>query len=211
MHKPESSGRLLKWTVELSQFDIEFKPCGPIKGQALADFILEFPPQSEGNDWAIIGAPEATVSEAKKENSASWWELYVDGASNKEGVGAGIELVTPEGRKIQSAVHFAFEATNNAAEYEALIIGLKLALEMKVENLTAYSDSMLVTYQLWSGWQARGEQIELYLRCAQRLIKKFNNVKVVHIRREKNQGADVLAKLGSRREATLLGIIPLEI
>lgn len=54
MHKPEASGRLLKWTIELSQFDIEYKPRGAIKGQALADFILEFPFQSE-YEALIIG------------------------------------------------------------------------------------------------------------------------------------------------------------
>ena len=211
MHKPETSGRLLKWTIELSQFDVDYKPRGALKGQALADFILEFPPQSEEDSRALIVIPEMVEPLEDRQNCASWWTLYVDGAVNNEGAGAGIELITPEGHKLSSAIHFTFKTTNNEAEYEALIIGLKLALEMKVENLNVYSDSMLVTGHLRCGWQARGPQTELYLKCAQRLIKLFNEVRIEHIRRNQNQGADALAKLGSQREATLLGAIPLEI
>ncbi|XP_074377376.1 uncharacterized protein LOC141718902 [Apium graveolens] len=97
----------------------------------------------------------------------------MDEASNGDGAGAGIELISPEAHKIRRVTHLAFHATNNDAEYEALINGLKLALEMKVENLNVFSDYMIVVYQ--------------------------------------NEGADELAKLGSRREATLLGVVALDI
>ncbi|XP_074362787.1 uncharacterized protein LOC141703077 [Apium graveolens] len=80
-----------------------------------------------------------------------------------------------------------------------------------VENLNVYSDSMLVTHLIGCGWQARGPRTELYLECTQRIIKLFNEVRVEHISRDENTGADALAKLGSQREATLLGVIPLEI
>ena len=54
MHKLETSGSMLKWAMELSQFNIEYKPRSAIKRQALVDFILESPPEIEGNDMAII-------------------------------------------------------------------------------------------------------------------------------------------------------------
>lgn len=131
-------------------------------------------------------------------NCAPWWALYVDGAVNNEGAGEGIQLVTPEGYKLRSAVHFKFRATKHETKYEALIIGLKRTLEMKVKNLNFYSDSVLVTHHIAWGWQARGLQTELYLKCAQRLIKLFNEFHIEHIKMDKNQEADALAKLGSQ-------------
>ncbi|XP_074356004.1 uncharacterized protein LOC141695674 [Apium graveolens] len=135
----------------------------------------------------------------------------MDVACNGDGAGAGIELISPEADKIRRATHLAFHATNNDAEYEALINGLKLALEMKAENLNVFSDSMIVVYQINGGYQAKGPRTELYLKCAQRIIMRFNEVRLELIPRMQNEGVDELAKLGSRREATLLGVVPLDI
>ncbi|XP_074351888.1 uncharacterized protein LOC141691041 [Apium graveolens] len=211
MHRPESSGRMLKWTVELGQFEVDYKPRTAIKGQALADFVLEFPPHQEVEPGALVVIPSTEEVGLERQNSAPWWSLFVDGASNGDGAGAGIELISPEAHKIRRATHLAFHATNNDAEYEALINGLKLALEMKVENLSVFSDSMIVVYQINGGYQAKGPRTELYLKCAQRIIARFNEVRLELIPRGQNEGADELAKLGSRRESTLLGTVPLDI
>ena len=113
LQKPEASGRLLKWSVELSQFDVSFHPRTAIKGQALTDFITEC----------------AGHTEDVKEDShpIPKWELYVDGASNECGAGDGIILISPEGHRIHSALRFKFNASNNEAEYEALFAGLRIA------------------------------------------------------------------------------------
>ncbi|XP_063948146.1 uncharacterized protein LOC135152232 [Daucus carota subsp. sativus] len=140
-HKPEASGRIMKWAVELGQFDIEYKPRTAMNGQVLVDFILEFSPTFEVEGMECVPEPQSPI--AIPENCSSWWNLYVDGAINENGAGAGIVLVSSEGHKLQSSIHFDFKATNNDAEYEALISGLKLALEMRVENMNVYSDSML--------------------------------------------------------------------
>ncbi|XP_074377452.1 uncharacterized protein LOC141718972 [Apium graveolens] len=134
----------------------------------------------------------------ESQNSTPSWSLFLDGASNGDGVGAGIELISPEAHKIRCAIHLAFYATNNDAEYEALINGLNLALEMKVENLNEFSDSMIVVYQINGGYQAKGPRTELHLKCAQRIIARFNEVRLKLIPRGQNEGADELAKLGSR-------------
>lgn len=76
----------------------------------------------------------------------------MDGAANGEGAGAGMELISPEGHKLQNATHLAFHATNNDAKFEALINGLKLALEIKVENHNVFRDSMIVVYQINGGY-----------------------------------------------------------
>ncbi|XP_074336646.1 uncharacterized protein LOC141673810 [Apium graveolens] len=110
-----------------------------------------------------------------------------------------------------SAIHFKFYATNNDAEYEALINGLKIALEMGVRNLITRSDSELVVNQVNGGFQARGPRTELYLRCTKRLIGMFKEVRLECVPREKNSNADALAKMGSQKKAMLLRSIPLEI
>ena len=75
----------------------------------------------------------------------------VDGSVNQDGAGAGIVLTSPEGRKLKSAIHLAFPATNNNAEYEALIAGLILAKELGMLKMTVHSDLMLVVYQVNEG------------------------------------------------------------
>ncbi|XP_074364540.1 uncharacterized protein LOC141705524 [Apium graveolens] len=164
MHKPEYSGQMLKWTFELGQFEVDYKPRTAIKGQALADFVLEFPPHQEVEQGALVVMPSAEEVGLESQNSALWWSLFMDGASNGDGAGAGIELISPEAHKIRCATHLAFHATNNDAEYEALINGLKLALELKVENLNVFNDSMIVVYQINGGYQAKGPRTELYLK-----------------------------------------------
>ncbi|XP_074327188.1 uncharacterized protein LOC141665105 [Apium graveolens] len=80
-----------------------------------------------------------------------------------------------------------------------------------VENLNVFSDSMIVVYQINGGYQAKGPRTKLYLKYAQRIIARFNEVRLELIPHGKNEGADELAKLGSYREATLLGVMPLDI
>ncbi|XP_063942182.1 uncharacterized protein LOC135149932 [Daucus carota subsp. sativus] len=96
LHKPEASGRIMKWAVELGQFDIEYKPRTAIKGQALADFILEFPPTFEVEGMECIPKPQSPI--ATPENCSPWWNLYVDGAVNGNGAGADLIGELPKGK-----------------------------------------------------------------------------------------------------------------
>ncbi|XP_074352704.1 uncharacterized protein LOC141691851 [Apium graveolens] len=180
LHKSKSSGRMLKWAVELGQFVLEYCPRTAIKGQALADFILEF--ESEVDDKAIVLAEPSSQGNShdgkREELPHPWWILHIDGVVNNSGSGAGIVLVTPEGHRLMSAIHFKFYVTNNDAEYEALINGLKLALKVGAMNLIVRSDSELVVNQVNGGFQAWGPHTELYMRCAQRLLEKFENARL---------------------------------
>ncbi|XP_074341770.1 uncharacterized protein LOC141679160 [Apium graveolens] len=213
LHKPESSWRMLKWAVDPGQFDLEYCPRTTIKGQALADFILEF--DAEVDDKAIVLAKPTSQGshwdEKRQELPHPWWILHVEGAVNNNGSGVGIVLITPEGHRLMSAIHFKLYATNNDAEYEALINGLKLALEVGAVNLIVLSDSELVVNQVNGGFQARGPRTELYMRCAQRLLKKISNARLESVPREENSNADALAKMGSQMDSIQLGQIPLGI
>ncbi|XP_074374514.1 uncharacterized protein LOC141714917 [Apium graveolens] len=177
----------------------------------LADAETRISSTSRSGTGALVVITSSEEVGLEGQNSAPWWSLFVDGASNGDGAGAGIELISPKAHKIRRATHLAFHATNNDAEYEALINGLKLALEMKVENLNVFGDSIIVVYQINGGYQAKGPRTEPYLKCAQRIIARFNEVRLELIPRGQNEGADELEKLGSRREATVLGVVPLDI
>ena len=76
------------------------------------------------------------------------WFLYVDGSSNNQGSGAGIIVTTPKGIQLEYALRFSFKASNNEAEYEALLVGLQLATTMGVEQIRVYSDFQLVVNQV---------------------------------------------------------------
>ena len=115
----------------MSQFNINFRSRTAIKGQALVDFIVEFT-YNVNLSTEVIGKPALDLSRL--------WKLYVDGSSNENGAGAGLMLISLEGHNIHYAVRFRFPASNNEAEYEALIAGLKLAQDMKVV-IEVYSDS----------------------------------------------------------------------
>jgi len=84
---------------------------------------------------------------AHQEEANFWWVLSVDGSSNQQGSGAGVILEGPNRLLIEQALRFAFKASNNQAEYEALITGMLLAKEMGAQSLLAKCDSLLVTLE----------------------------------------------------------------
>ena len=120
LHKPETLGRLMKWAIELSEFDVRYKPKTAIKGQVLADFVMEF---------TLIEPTE----NAQTPTDLPIWRLSVDGATNAQRSGAGLILTSPKGIDIEYALRFGFCTSNNEAEYEAVIVGLNLAHSMEVD------------------------------------------------------------------------------
>ena len=151
LHKPEVSGRLMKWAIEPSEFDIRYKPKPTIKGQVLANFFME-----------LTSAEPAQNAQAM--NDLPIWKLSVDGASNAQGSGAGLILTSLEGIDIEYALRFRFQASNNEAEYEAVIAGLNLAHSLEVNQLEVCSDSQLVVRQIEDTYEAKSGRMILYLR-----------------------------------------------
>ncbi|XP_016206084.1 uncharacterized protein LOC107646414 [Arachis ipaensis] len=176
----ELAGCLTKWFIKLSEFDIQFQPRPALKAQILADFISELTPDEHNK----------------------LWELHVDGASSRGGSRAGIIL--KEGDKVvaEQSLQFHFPASNNQAEYEALIAGLKLALNLQVQILTAHCDSLLVVQQTRGKFQVKDPLLERYWLIAKDLISKFSSFIILHVHREKNVRADILSKLAATRVDT---------
>jgi dsDNA-binding SOS-regulon protein len=120
MNKPDAAGRLIQWSIELSEFDIDYRPRAAIKAQALADFIAEF----------TLKDDEPT-EEAKP---TSKWTVSIDGSSTRDSGGVGVVLKSPEGDTIKQAVRLQYPTTNNEAEYEALLARLKMAKTLGQQN-----------------------------------------------------------------------------
>ena len=131
LHKPETSGRLMKWAIELSEFNIKYKPKTVIKGQILADFVMEF--TSTELTEATELAPDLPI-----------WKFSVDGEANAQGSDAGLILTFPDGIDTEFALRFSFRASNNEAEYEAVLTRLNLVHFMEADQLEVSSDSQLV-------------------------------------------------------------------
>ena len=106
------------------------------------------------------------------EGDAEQLTLYVDDASNT-GFRAGMMLISPEGYKIHCAIGFGFKASNNEVEYEALIVGLRLALELQVCNVKIFSDSQLVVNQVNNIYLVREEKMAAYLDKTKEKLSLF--------------------------------------
>ncbi|XP_061372482.1 uncharacterized protein LOC133314946 [Gastrolobium bilobum] len=187
LHKPNLAGRMMSWAIELSEYQIVYEPRTAIKAQALADFIAE-----------MTQSP-STENQSAETPSSGIWKLYVDGSSNAKGSGAGMIVENPEGVAVEHSLSFEFNATNNQAEYDAMIAGLLKAKEMGARRLKVFSDSQLATFQISGEYQTKGPLMCTYLEKVKELIGSFEDVKVEHIRRAENTRADILAKLASTK------------
>ncbi|XP_072056355.1 uncharacterized protein [Arachis hypogaea] len=180
LQKPDLAGRMMTWSIELSQYDIRYEPRQAIKAQAMADFLVE-----------VAGDPG--------EDIGTRWKLHVDGASNQTYGGAGIILESPNGVVYEQSVRFEFPISNNQAEYEALIGGLTLATEVGAKRLEVCSDSQVITSQVNGSYQAKDPLLQKYLEKVKSLSQKFDEVTIQHVPRERNTRADLLSKLASTK------------
>lgn len=203
LQKSDALGRMLKWSVELSQFDITYTPRTSIKGQGLADFVAEFTSNPEKDD-----APEEAAARYMDNVGR---KLFTDDSSNENGSGAGLILVSPENHKITSAIRFIFKASNNKVKYEALLAGLKLALHLKVKVISIFCDSQFVVNQVKGEYVARSERITSYPDKVKDELNKFKSYDINQIPRAENNNADALAKLATSKDSALLRIISVKV
>ncbi|GJT37268.1 reverse transcriptase domain-containing protein [Tanacetum coccineum] len=157
-----------------------------VKGQILADFIVERPEED---------SPD-TLMEMEEELPEPWI-LFTDGASCTDGSGAGLVLTNPEGMEFTYALRFRFDATNNEAEYEALITGLRIAEQMGVKNLQENVKTLTSSFKAFSIRQApRSENIKAYAlsKIASTSFAHLSNQVLVEELKEKSiSGAEILA------------------
>ncbi|XP_073130891.1 uncharacterized protein [Henckelia pumila] len=170
---PNVSGWLVKWVTELGEYDIQYETRTVIKEQALADFLTK------------------TVHLENEDP----WKVYVDGSSSIEGSGVGVVLISPMGEEMKLAVKLDFKASNNEAEYEAVLAGLWAARSVGVVRIHFFSDSQLVAQQMKGAYDVKNEKLIEYAREMDRAKEQFAEVVFEHIPRRENKKADALAKM----------------
>ncbi|KAG9442391.1 hypothetical protein H6P81_018245 [Aristolochia fimbriata] len=150
MSRPILSGRLAKWALLLSEFEINFVPQRAIKSQALANFLADHPVLAE---WEL--SKEFPDEEIFLVEVLPPWEMYFDGAARRSGAGAGVLFVSPKKDLLPYSFVLTQACSNNEAEYQAILLGLGIAVEMQLPQLNIYGDSALVIKQL-TGWRTSG-------------------------------------------------------
>ncbi|XP_075660080.1 uncharacterized protein LOC142629911 [Castanea sativa] len=191
MRKSDYTGRVAKWGTKLGAYDIKYMPRTAIKGQVLADFVAEFTEGQVNHEGTMM-----TVMSVRLENVTPW-EVYTDGVSNRKGAGVGVVLISPEKLVIEKSLRLGFPATNNEAEYEALLVGAQMVKHLGGKVVRLYCDSRLVAGQVNGEFEAKDEQMKSYLKQVQGVLVLFESFKVQQVPRGHNSHADSLAMLAT--------------
>ena len=131
-------GKTAKWVLLLSEFDIKYVTQKSVKGRVIVNHLTHCSPeqvekiQGDFLDEDIMGIEVES------------WKMYFDGATNQNGSGIGVLLISPKGAHIPFSGRLNFPTTSNATEYEACIMGLQAALGLGVKELEVYGDSALI-------------------------------------------------------------------
>ena len=121
---------MVRWSIELSEFSIQYKPCLALKGQIFVDFLAKVPQQD--------------VDPGK----ADWWILNVDDTSQKTGAGVSLQLKAPTGERIKHSIQLNFPSSNNETEYEVILSEIDLATSVSSEKSSYEVTSQLVVGQV---------------------------------------------------------------
>nr|AAX94884.1 retrotransposon protein, putative, unclassified [Oryza sativa Japonica Group]AAX94911.1 retrotransposon protein, putative, unclassified [Oryza sativa Japonica Group]ABA92939.1 retrotransposon protein, putative, unclassified [Oryza sativa Japonica Group] len=173
---PILKGRVGKWIFSLTEFDLRYESPKVIKGQAIADFIVEHRDDS-------IGSVEMVP-----------WTLFFDGSVCTHGCGIGLVIISPRGACFEFAYTIKPYATNNQAEYEAVLKGLQLLKEVEADAIEIMGDSLLVISQLAGEYECKNDTLMVYNEKCQELMKEFQLVTLKHVSREQNIKANDLAQ-----------------
>jgi ribonuclease HI len=179
MRNKEATRKIGKWAVELNEFTIDYVHRSSIQSQALADFIVDWTPGAQGE-------------EATKDAEA--WTMFCDGSWGTFGAGAAAVLVAPSKVKTCYAIKLDFNCTNNIAEYEALLLGLRKLKAMGIRRAILKTDSQVISGHVDKSSKTRDPKLEKYLDAVRRLEASFEGFFVKNILRGENEHADLLAK-----------------
>ncbi|HEX6769665.1 MAG TPA: ribonuclease HI family protein, partial [Candidatus Binatia bacterium] len=126
------------------------------------------------------------------------WLVMVDGAArgNPGPAGCGAVICDDKGAVVRELSRYLGHATNNVAEYEALVMGLEALIELKRNRIVVQSDSQLLVRQLNGEYRVKDEKLKVLYQRATRLLRQFGSYRIVHVRRELNRAADRLANRG---------------
>nr|GEV36573.1 reverse transcriptase domain-containing protein [Tanacetum cinerariifolium] len=168
MSRPDVAERLKKWSIMLGEHNITYRTRTSVKGQILADFLIE-----------MSGDVSQAVPTAVTEKEP--WTLFTDGSACVDGSGAWLILTNLEGVEFTYALRFQFTASNNEAEYEALVAGLRIAAQMGVKNVQVNVDSKLVANQVLGTYVAKEDNLIKYLEIVKGLVPGFTTFSISQV------------------------------
>jgi ribonuclease HI len=197
LHNSNATGNIAKWATELAEFQLDFQPCHAIKSQVLADFIVEWTPPSSVPEGLGPDSDPTPVEPRGPIFTETHWTLYFDRSTRQQVGGAGVILTDPSGDQVKYMVHLEFKATNNMAEYEALIFGLSAALSLGIRQLLVKGDSQLIIKQVRRECSCNEPRLTAYLLHVRKLVKDFTALELQHVPRADNSVADDLSMKAS--------------
>src|ERR1041385_4158051 len=184
LNNPGATGRFAEWNIELSPRDLQYKHPTAIKAQVLPDFLVE---------WTEVQTPGPP-------DLSSSWSMFFDGSKRQQGAGAGVVLTSPKGTKLKYVLQINFShASNNEAEYEALLHGMRMAKTCGATRLIIYGDSNLVVQQTMRNCNAIADNMAAYQKLYNQLEGNFDGCELNYITRDNNTDADELTNIGSTR------------
>ena len=179
MRNREDTGRIGKWATELNEFTIDYVHRSSIQSQALADFIADWTPGAQGE-------------EAIKDTEA--WTVFYDSSWGTFSAGVAAVLIAPSKVRTFCAARLDFSCTNNIAEDEALLLGLRKLKAMGIRRAILKTDSQVISGHIVKSSKARDPKLEKYLDAVRRLEASFEGFSLKNIPRGENEHADLLAK-----------------
>jgi ribonuclease HI len=171
--RPDVAERMMKWSLELSAFDIHYESRKALKAQVFTDIHYEE------------------------------WTVFVDGSSNYKGSRAVIIVENNACIIVEISLGSSFPVTNNTAEYKVFLAGLRIAQDLGAKKVKIFTDSQLVASKVTGEYQVREEHLQEYVQLVLEKMKEFETVEVTHVPHEQNTRADILSILASTREGKL--------
>lgn len=193
------SRRLTRWAIENDLDGIEYEPRRATKVHVVADIMLEF----DGKEDLVAQELE------EEENLLRGWKLYIDRSSTQHGFGCGVVVITPNGLMLKQLVKPKFNASNNEAEYEALLAGLRIMLALRVKQAQVFNDSLLIVNQVKGKYAQTDEGMSRYCRKAVNLARKIEEFSIDYFPMDENKMTYALATTVASVDPKLKkGIVP---
>lgn len=161
----DAACRIANWAIELLPFDITYKPRRAIKSQVLANFVAE---------WTEAELPEEYGTYSK-------WVMHFDGSKMLAGLGAGVVLTPPTGDTVQYVLQILYTGSNNAAEYEALLHGLRMAVSMGIQRVEVRGDSNLAISQINGDFDSKDPKMAAYRNAILKMSARFEGLEFHHV------------------------------
>ncbi|XP_050916317.1 uncharacterized protein LOC127131440 [Lathyrus oleraceus] len=177
--KPDLIGRVARWQMALTEYIIQYVTQKAIKRSVLSDYLTHHP--LEDYPSMLLKFPDEDIMLIRDYNipnpeegskPGSRWTLVLDGALNAHGNDIGAVITSPTGFHLPFTVRLSFECKNNMAEYEACILGIEVAVDLRIKILEVYEDSALVISQVKGDWATRYHKLIPYKEHVFKIIKE---------------------------------------